>query len=63
MRMTLFEKDRDHGAFERVLAASLNRPDAPPTPRKGSEFCDLYNGLSSVIGLVDDAVGLVERCT
>jgi len=29
MRMTLFEKDRDYEAFERVLAASLDRPDAP----------------------------------
>lgn len=29
MRLALFEKDRDYEAFERVLAASLDRPDAP----------------------------------
>ncbi len=29
MRLKLFEKDRDYEAFERVLAASLDRPDAP----------------------------------
>jgi len=29
MRLELFEKDRDYQAFERVLAASLDRPDAP----------------------------------
>ncbi len=29
MRLPLFEKDADYLAFERVLAASLERPDAP----------------------------------
>ena len=29
MRLALFQKDRDYEAFERVLAASLDRPDAP----------------------------------
>ena len=29
MRLQLFEKERDYEAFERVLAASLDRPDAP----------------------------------
>ena len=29
MRLPLFEKDADYLAFERVLAASLKRPDAP----------------------------------
>jgi len=29
MRLTLFEKDEDYLAFERVLAESLGRPDAP----------------------------------
>lgn len=29
MRLALFEKQADYAAFERVLAESLNRPDAP----------------------------------
>ena len=29
MRLPLFEKDGDYLAFERVLASSLERPDAP----------------------------------
>ncbi len=29
MRLPLFEKDDDYAAFERVLAESLGRPDAP----------------------------------
>jgi len=29
MRLTIFEKDEDYEAFERVLAEGLNRPDAP----------------------------------
>jgi putative transposase len=29
MRLTMFEKDADYRAFERVLAESLDRPDAP----------------------------------
>lgn len=29
MRLTIFEKDEDYAAFERVLAEGLDRPDAP----------------------------------
>ncbi len=29
MRLRIFEKDADYAAFERVLAASAGRPDAP----------------------------------
>ena len=29
MRLALFDKDADYAAFERVLAAALDRPDAP----------------------------------